>query len=68
MDRKLEVIIKGNSDHIKPWIYRWLAEHCLVLLYKIRLFYEFGQEYQKSIETDAEYIYPSAQATVKIIL
>lgn len=34
----------------------------------MRLFYVFGQEYQKSIETDAEYIYQSAQATAKIIL
>lgn len=74
MERKLEVITKGNSDHIKKWIYRWLAEHCLISLYKIRLFYVLGQGYHKSIETvggeitDAEYVYQSTQATGKIIV
>jgi len=74
MERKPEAIIKGDSDHIKKWIYRWLAEHCLILLYKMRLFYVLGQGYQKSIETvggeirDAEYVYQSAQGTAKIIV
>lgn len=74
MERKLEVITKGNSGHMKKWIYRWLAERCLILLYKMRLFYVLGQGYPKSIETvggeitDAEYVYQSAQATAKIIV
>lgn len=74
MEGKLKVITKGDSDHIEKWIYRWLAGRCLILLYKTRLFYVLGQGYQKSIEavggeiTDAEYVYPSDQATAKIIV
>lgn len=68
------MISKENSDHIKKCVYRWFAEHCLILLYKIVLFYVLGQEYQKSIEgvgggiTDAEYVYQSALASIKIIV
>lgn len=62
---------KGVSDDKKKWIYTWLAEQCLIFLYKITLFYVLGQ-YQKSVQTmggeitDAERVYQSAQVTAKI--
>lgn len=48
MERKLEVITKDSSYHMKKWIYGGLAECGLILLYKMRLFYVPGQ---KSVET-----------------